>query len=397
MLKAADALTDFGYEVEVVSVSRTPWASEADRHLVRTRPWRWREIVLRRDRAPLRAARAALRQRFAELVTQRLGPVSTPRLLLGRAAMRGEAELARALRASRCDLVYAGTGSALLPVARTARCLGIPYALDLEDFHPGERAGAEGLWHSQFMARVLREALPGAAFRTGGSQAIARAYEERYGLPVTPLHNVFPLPAERPPRPVRELGAPLRLYWFSQTVGPDRGLEDVLEAARLGALQLQLTLRGVPARGYRESLSRQAAMVAGLDLRWEAPASPEDMIRLCAEHDVGLGLERREPKNKDLCLSNKVLTYVAAGMPLVLTDTRGQRPIAADLGRGSLLYPSGDAKALAEGLRRWSEDPASLSAAAEAVWQAARRRWRWDHELEREALRRLVEGVVGAP
>ena len=43
------------------------------------------------------------------------------------------------------------------------------------------------------------------------------------------IHNTFPLPA-RTPNPARLDPRRLRLYWFSQTIGPGRGLEDAIRA-----------------------------------------------------------------------------------------------------------------------------------------------------------------------
>jgi hypothetical protein len=41
---------------------------------------------------------------------------------------------------------------------------------------------------------------------------------------------------------------------------------------------------------------------------------------------------------------------------------------------------------LATGLRRWADDRTVLEAARRASWQAAERRWHWQHSEERGAL-----------
>ena len=79
---------------------------------------------------------------------------------------------------------------------------------------------------------------------------------------------------------------------------------------------------------------------------------------------------------------------------MALTDTPGQRPFGNDLGWGALLYQPGDVWTLAEGLKRWADNPAMLSRAKEAAWEAARRRWHWEHEQDRGALVALVEHTV---
>ena len=41
--------------------------------------------------------------------------------------------------------------------------------------------------------------------------------------------------------------------------------------------------------------------------------------------DVGLALELSEPENRDLCLTNKVFTYMLAGNAMILSETSMQR------------------------------------------------------------------------
>jgi len=181
------------------------------------------------------------------------------------------------------------------------------------------------------------------------AHGIAAAYAERYRVSAIVVHNTFPLPSTPPdlhPHPERRL----RLYWFSQTIGPGRGLEDVVSAMALAAVPGELHLRGLAIAEYVERLRRLAAQGASrLLIVPHAPAPPDTMVGLCADHDVGLSLERGPVLNKLLCLSNKALTYVLGGLAVVLTDTPGQRPLAQDLGEGSLLYAPGDVASLAAG------------------------------------------------
>jgi hypothetical protein len=47
-------------------------------------------------------------------------------------------------------------------------------------------------------------------------------------------------------------------------------------------------------------------------------------------------------------------------------------------------------------LTRWSQDEARLLRAKTAAWQAAARRWHWEHPLERGALLQAVTRVLGS-
>ena len=117
---------------------------------------------------------------------------------------------------------------------------------------------------------------------------------------------------------------------------------------------------------------------------------PERMVELCQGHDVGLAVEQGKELNRELCLTNKAFTYMLAGLAVVVTDTLGQRPIAEDLQDAAILYQPGDVEALARGLHRWVDNRDLLHRAKCAAWFAARRRWHWEHPLERGRLLQLL-------
>jgi hypothetical protein len=398
MLKAADALAGAGHRVRVVSTRHVDWAAAADLDARRSREgrWDWVAIDYRRHRAPRTWLWTGARMRIARGLAARLGPARLPVAVAACALSRAHPELLRAALAVPADLFYGGSVGALAAAAAAGRRSGVPYALDLEDFHAAEaeRGPGSALAHA-LVARVERAALPGAAWLTAGSGPIASAYRDAYGVAATAIHNTFPLPRAAPAL-ARTAGRGLSLYWFSQTIGPGRGLEDAVCAMGLAGIPGELHLRGRAVVPYLDALRRLAAGAApALRIVHHEPAPPDAMGDLCAPHDVGLSLEQPQVLNRDLCLTNKVFTYMLAGLPVVLTATRGHRALAGDLEEGALTYPAGDIGALARGLERWAGDDALLARARRASWEAARRRWHWEHAEERGALLAGVAAVLG--
>lgn len=401
MLKAADALSEAGYQVNVISTRSTEWAWQADEELRHTRSWTWRAVDYRRESAPLSYVITGLRHKGAQAIASMLDRNRCPLAIAARAYSRTYSELLRAMLAEKVDLFYGGSSLALAAVAAAGERTDTPYALDLEDFHSGEhdrdRPDAE-LVHG-LAERIERSILGRAAFLTGAGVALSEAYREKYGVPVIPIHNTFPLPATPPSTEPRAHG-PLRLYWFSQTIGPGRGLEDAIRAIGLAGIPGELHLRGRAIAEYLDSLRKLAAESAGeLRIVHHAPASPDRMIELCREYDAGLCLEQAPVLNRQLSSTNKAFTYLAAGVPVVLTDIPGHRPLAMDLKEAAILYRPGDTKALAAALKSWFEDKKLLARAKSAAWDACRRRWHWEHPQERGALLKAVSGVLetGAP
>jgi glycosyltransferase involved in cell wall biosynthesis len=109
---------------------------------------------------------------------------------------------------------------------------------------------------------------------------------------------------------------------------------------------------------------------------------------------VGLAVEQTTPLNRALCLTNKIFTYLLAGLAVVVTDTPGQGPLGRELADAAILYKPGDVATLATGLRRWAKDKNELRKAKLASWQAACRRWHWEHPQEKGALLAAVAGVL---
>jgi hypothetical protein len=383
MLKAADTLHEAGYAVRVISTAQTAWAIEADRRLHARRAWRWQSVPYDRVTAPARWAGTGLRQRVARALAATIGG----RRLRGFAYSRVHRELLQAILADEQEFIYGGTSGALAAVAEASRRTGTPCALDFEDFHCGEHSALDEL-----AAAVMADAVKQASFVTVGSAAIGRACQQRFGIDPITINNVFPLPAA-PASTGHD--RPLRLYWFSQTIGPGRGLEDVVHAVGSAGIPAELHLRGLAIATYVEVLSGLSRAVAPrLRLVFHEPGDPDNMVDACRGFDVGLALEPGRTLNNALALSNKALTYPLAGLALALTDTPGQRVLADDLGAQAVTYAPGRVADLAAGLLRWHEDRPALERARQASWNAAQERWRWDHPLERDTLLAAVRAAV---
>lgn len=394
MLKAADAFADAGYEVRVVCTRHEPWATATDAAVVATRRWR-ADVVDYRRGSGLTYWRSGARYHAARAIAARVRGDRLPFGVAARAFGRVHSELALLAAATPADLLYGGTSGALAATAQAADRLRAPFALDLEDFHSGEASGADADLTPALATRVERALLKRAAFLTTSSEAIADAYRDRYGVSAAVVTNTFPLPHQTPTFARNGAGG-LRLYWFSQTIGPGRGLEDAVAAMGRAAIPGELHLRGRPLNGYVEHLRAQSAAAAPtLRIVHHDPAPPDDMIALARGYDVGLALEQMDVLNRQLCLTNKAFIYIAAGVAVALTDTPGQHALGVDLGAGAAVVPPGDVDALAAAFRRWASDPSSLERAKRAAWDAAARRWHWEDAAERGALYRLVEGVVG--
>jgi glycosyltransferase involved in cell wall biosynthesis len=285
------------------------------------------------------------------------------------------------------DLYIAHYPTALAAAALAAQRNGGLYAYDAEDFHLGDKPeGAKHALEREMIRAIEGRYLPGSAYVTAATCGIADAYVAAYGIErPTIVLNVFPR-ANAPVAPTT-LGTILpgpSVYWFSQTIGPDRGLECAVRAISRAASQPHLYLRGTAAKSFIDQLRLIAAKVGVADrLHFLPPAAPSEMERLAAAHDVGLVGETGHTPNRRIALTNKLFSYLLAGVPVVMSDIPAHSDLIRKLGAAARLYRTDDAEQLAAMLDALLLDKAVLADARKAAFHLGQTRFNWDMEKVR--------------
>jgi len=290
----------------------------------------------------------------------------------------------------------AGRAAAAFAAGRTRAKFGF----DIEEFHEAETPEIALDPVQRTATRILQATfLPRASHLTAAAPLIAEQYVQRYQLAPVPVLNVFPL-ADAPAAPVDpgpvSAERPARLYWFSQTVGPRRGIEEII--AILGRMRTpaELHLRGHVAPSFQRELTERAARTGLARPPVFLPfAASAEMTRLAAAADLGLSTEQTEPLNRDICLANKIFVYLLAGVPQLMSNTRAQSALACELGAAALVGDFADPAAVARQLDDYFADPARARAARAEAWQLGQTRFNWDHE--KELVLRAVKKAAGKP
>ena len=381
VLKEADALHVAGYDVTAIVCDYNEVLRQADDEIEAVVPWK----VIRVPRSRGEGIRARAVAQLARMLST-LG-IPIPFKVAALSARTPVGALMRRAPEVPADLYIAHYVAALPAVAAAARRHGALIGFDAEDFHSGEGTGAPGdAFRMRMIEIVERSVLPACAHMTAAAPLIGKAYAARYGVacPATVL-NVFPLsmaPVE--PRPLRTGdGVPgLRAYWFSQTIGLDRGLQAFIQAMALATTRVTLDIRGSNRWGHGDALLALAASLGLADRVKLLPmAAPAEMVRLAADYDVGLSLETDVSENRRICLTNKIFTYLLAGVPVIMSDTPAQELLAPDLGPAARLCTLEDPAGLAALLDSLAS-AASRAEASHAAWRLGRERYNWDREQE---------------
>lgn len=396
LVKEADALSAAGHEVRVVAVSYGARQTELDRDLVSSRNWRLEHVQTSWGSLPgaMRRGGWGAVERVAAAAFDAHVPGA---LVRDHAYSRFVAPLTARATSEPADVVIAHNLQALPAAARAAQHVGARLGFDIEDLHIGELPDTPE--HAPVRARIAaleRHYLPRCDYLTASAPGIADAIAELYGVrrPVVIL-NTFP--AERLSESRGEWrdrrSADPALYWFSQTIGPDRGIEDALEALGQMTVPAHLYLRGSVASDYRSRiLERARELDCAGRVHFLGLVPPDELVARSSEHDVGLALEQPRTRNRDLCVTNKVFTYMLAGLAIAATDTAGQRAVLGGRDAGAFLYPPGDAAALARRLDTLLTSNQGLARARADARAAASGEFAW----ERDAAK-LVAYLEGEP
>ncbi len=393
LVKEADALSEAGHEVHVIYAHVSSWADESDKVLLARRAWSYRRIG---GRPGVKSFSFWWTQRRHRLAYRLAGHGFRHCFLDGWICDRVAPELKRAAESYVAD-VYIGHNTAALPaVVSAARKNRARCGFDIEDYFSGmDLYGAKPSHGTQVTTRIEASGLPQCDYLTAVSPEVAEVYQRTYGVAMpSVVLNVFPLifrPAEW--RSSRNED-PLTLYWVSQNIG-DEKLDSVVRAmGQLRDLNIELHLRGTWHLGYRDKVMSLAASCGVRPERIIShPVQPADeMIRLAAAYDVGLVLEHNVSPFHDLCLTNKIFTYILAGNAVITTATKAHQNIAAKIGNAAFCYKSEDVQALTARLRLWYMDREALRAARRRAWDEGRSRYNW--ELEKNAFLGAIGPVL---
>lgn len=381
VVKEAEALSAAGYDVHLIASQHFPPVEPLDQAVLARATWRTTRV---RTHAGMGVMLNRLRRHWLRRCQPKPGQLTLRQAELW--SHPGLARLVDAAVATRADFFHGHCVAGLSAAARAARLRGVDFGFDAEDFHEAETVEAEhdpveGAVLHRIMGAHLRE----AKVLTAAAPLIAAEYTRLHRVAMRVVLNVFPL-RDAPVGPSRAHAftatAPARLYWFSQTIGPGRGLERMMDVVRAMRTPARVLLRGCVSASYADQLRKRAGRADAIEFL--PPGLPDEMVRLAAAADVGLALEERVPRNRDLCLTNKVFVYLLAGVPQVLSSTAAQVALAPELAEAGLLADFDQPAETARRLDDWLGDTSRQQAARDAAWQLARERFCW--EVEREQL-----------
>jgi len=393
--KEAEVLAAAGHEVTINGMWFDDVGAARDMKLVAGKPWQYRPILdIRGNTSVSRFCNVAVRarRRVDREVCSRLGARLPAALGYGaqqflRAALRHSADL---------TIVHSEpnlwVGNALLD-------RGMRVGVDFEDWFSEDLRGDDRQsgamrWLQDLEGRLARECV----YSVTTSRALSNALAREYSAPEPAVvYNVFPFAetsaVDKTFRDRNNLEIP-SIHWFSQTIGPGRGLEMFFEAARETTLPFEVHLRGNMAMNYADSFGRLVPNHLRERVFIHETVPNDALLSRISEHDIGLALETSARASRNLSITNKLFQYLQGGLAVLATRTEGQVEVFSKEPGVGLLIENNDVAGLTNALSTLLGDRQRLHAAQTASMRAAERTFCW--ERQRDTIIHYVERALAA-
>lgn len=223
---------------------------------------------------------------------------------------------------------------------------------------------------------ILKNSAVSFATTDAMAQSLAKWADHAPGLLTIP--NCFPwqdAPEDAGNLDQRDPGA-VSFYWFSQTIGPGRGLETLAEALTHLTGHWQLHLRGklhTRADWFEDTFDEKIRGRVIIQ-----PIVPNEKLPAhSTSHDVGLALEEPFCKSRDLTATNKIFEYLRCGLSVIATETSGQREVMKKCPEAGILIPSDAPVTLIQAMQACIDSPEKLASSKKAARSASQTVWDW--------------------
>ena len=235
-------------------------------------------------------------------------------------------ELLKEAKKIKADWYIAHNLGALPIAAKAAVYHKAKAGFDFEDYHRGELQPGDSI-NLKRVSYLENKYLNSLKYISAASPMILKAVLNDFpamNIPAVIINNCFPLKQQPAYKEKKAGDNSLKLFWFSQTIGINRGLEILIDALfKINDALISLTLVGRHDEGILEYINQHAASIKN-SIHFAGIIQPEELAAFASEFDVGMAIELQEPANRNICLTNKIFTYLLAGNAIILSETAMQ-------------------------------------------------------------------------
>lgn len=389
LVKEADSLFEAGYDVTVIYLYWNDWGTDLDKQLLAKKKWKSIRVGGNPKNNKLVYWLSRIRHKVANVVVSKFGYHFG---LAEQSIARGSLNLMRKAKSLTADLYIAHNLGALPATVLAARINHVKCGFDAEDFHRQELTNDHNSKDYKLKKIIEDKYLPKIDYLTTASPLISETYKKLYPTinPKTIL-NVFP--SEN--KTLNKTKEKLKLFWFSQNIGKNRGLEGVISSLAHQE-NLELHLLGFSTSSIKEYFKKLAEQNSfhPENIYYYDPIPSNEIIKFASQFDIGLATETGAPLNRDICLTNKIFTYIQSGLSLIVSDTTAQKQLLEEYPDMGMVYKKNNPDSLAEVLQTYVEDRALLLKHQQQASQYAEKILNW--EVEKQKFLSIIKKTLDA-
>jgi len=324
VVKEAEALSEAGYHVHLIYTRHVNYLIEHDQAILNEHPkWTVDYLDWTSSKFKSKALKlfSGLKKKIANyILTYNLYTDEFDPLLINRFYFW---QLKKAI-AFKADLYIAHYPDCLNIAFKAAKANNAYFAFDAEDYHRGEDLHPSKI---KLIKKIEDLVLPSAKYISVSSALIGDEYQKLYPkVPVVNIENMFPIKSQPPLKKIHN--EVFKFFWFSQTIGPKRGLEEFIAIlGKTNKKNIQLSLLGNVLKSFQSELNDHwyTAGLPSKGLVFINTVPEREIFDIASGHHFGLALETAHSHNRDICLTNKLYTYILSGNFLILSNTAGQK------------------------------------------------------------------------
>jgi glycosyltransferase involved in cell wall biosynthesis len=323
VVKEADALNAAGFDVTLLYCFFIEWASEKDEVLLKQVAWKYKMVGGSPYKNQILYFYTRLRFKLAIILNRYF---KLKFIVAERAQARTYDELLKAAKKVKADWYIGHNLGALAVAANAAKFHNTKAGFDFEDYHRGEFQPSDKS-NIERIAYLENRYLNFLNYYSTASDLITIRTKQNHpdfkGKVIT-LLNCFPLLQQPIYKEKNITDKKLQLFWFSQTIGKGRGIEELVEALILiDNPNVTVTLVGRCNEDMKDYIKSK---ITNKNIRFffTGIIQPEELPSFAANFDIGLALETGFSSNNDIALSNKIFTYLIAGNAIISSETSMQ-------------------------------------------------------------------------
>lgn len=348
LIKEAIALERAGYLIHIIFTQNLLFLCEADFKILNAHP-SWKYDVLNLSKHKFLRYRSALINKWAIFMLNYYATLLTYKLALNKNYYWQKEKAIQ----SKADLFIAHNLAALPIAFDAAMQTEAKCGFDAEDFHRAENAGNSNQKQTNIAIKIEDYYLPKMDYVTAASPLIAEQYVNFYKREIPVILNVFP----RTTKSAANKGnIPLKLFWFSQTIGQNRGLENIMLALKEISCEFEFHLLGNVEQSYKHQLLSVLPLEKSNTIFFHQSIAPDEIFEIATHFDIGIASEPGFSINNNIALSNKIFTYLQTGLAILASDTIAQKTFMTMYEDIGFLYRKGNSSSLAFLINTYHQD-----------------------------------------